>query len=130
MGRFFVSHNRSISFIGVYKHVFKNNNFEYLFTLMHVVQDATSAASQLAASVIQSCAEKLQPFVCGFLTSCSLDRDAVGSELKEFYHEIVLKIFQCAPEMLNAVIPNLTQELMVQLPCILIWFYSLFILFK
>ncbi|XP_021284773.1 sister chromatid cohesion protein PDS5 homolog A isoform X2 [Herrania umbratica] len=72
----------------------------------------TSAASQLAASVIQSCAEKLQPFVCGFLTSCSLDRDAVGSELKEFYHEIVLKLFQCAPEMLNAIIPNLTQELM------------------
>ncbi|XP_022773243.1 sister chromatid cohesion protein PDS5 homolog A-like isoform X3 [Durio zibethinus] len=75
-------------------------------------KDTTSAASRLAASVIQSCAEKLQPFVCGFLTSCSLDRDALGSELKEFYHEIVLKIFQCAPEMLNAVIPNLTQELM------------------
>ncbi|XP_022773246.1 sister chromatid cohesion protein PDS5 homolog A-like isoform X6 [Durio zibethinus] len=76
-------------------------------------KDTTSAASRLAASVIQSCAEKLQPFVCGFLTSCSLDRDALGSELKEFYHEIVLKIFQCAPEMLNAVIPNLTQELMI-----------------
>ncbi|WRX29852.1 hypothetical protein QQP08_022339 [Theobroma cacao] len=83
--------------------------------LRNLVQEskgATSAASQLAASVIQSCAEKLQPFVCGFLTSCSLDRDAVGSELKEFYHEIVLKLFQCAPEMLNAIIPNLTQELM------------------
>ncbi|XP_022768195.1 sister chromatid cohesion protein PDS5 homolog A-like isoform X10 [Durio zibethinus] len=84
-----------------------------LRNLIQESKDANSAASQLAASVIQSCAEKLQPFVCGFLTSCSLDRDSVGSELKEFYHEIVLKIFQCAPEMLNAIIPNLTQELMI-----------------
>ncbi|TYH32002.1 hypothetical protein ES288_A01G216800v1 [Gossypium darwinii] len=83
-----------------------------LGNLIQESKDAPSAASQLAASVIQSCAEKLQPFVCGFLTSCSLDRDSVGSELKEFYHEIVLKIFQCAPEMLNAIIPSLTQELM------------------
>lgn len=98
------------------KHVLENKKFVYLFTLIYVVQDATSVASQLAASVIQSCAQKIQPFVCGFLTSCSLDRDAVQSELKEFYHEIVLKMFQCAPEMLNAVIPHLTQELMVQLP--------------
>ncbi|KAL1186926.1 hypothetical protein V6Z11_A01G212100 [Gossypium hirsutum] len=83
-----------------------------LGNLIQESKDAPSAASQLAASVIQSCAEKLQPFVCGFLTSCSLDRDSVGSELKEFYHEIVLKIFLCAPEMLNAIIPSLTQELM------------------
>nr|ACD56617.1 hypothetical binding protein [Gossypioides kirkii] len=83
-----------------------------LGNLIQESKDATSAASQLAASVIRSCAEKLQPFVCGFLTSCSLDRDSVGSELKEFYHEIVLKIFQCDPEMLNAIIPCLTQELM------------------
>ncbi|XVF64578.1 hypothetical protein PTKIN_Ptkin09bG0180000 [Pterospermum kingtungense] len=83
-----------------------------LRNLIQESKDATSAASQLAASVIQSCAQKIQPFVCGFLTSCSLNRDAVESELKEFYHEIVLKMFQCAPEMLNPVIPNLTQELM------------------
>ncbi|XP_065880511.1 sister chromatid cohesion protein PDS5 homolog B [Euphorbia lathyris] len=73
---------------------------------------ASSAASQLAVSVIKSCAEKLEPFICGFLTSCSLDRDAVESELKEFYHEILFKVFQCAPEMLLAVIPNLIQELL------------------
>ncbi|GMJ02433.1 hypothetical protein like AT1G77600 [Hibiscus trionum] len=83
-----------------------------LGNLIQESKDTTSAASQLAASVIQSCAEKLLPYVCGFLTSCSLDRDSVGSELKESYHEIVLKIFQCAPEMLNAIIPSLTQELM------------------
>ncbi|XP_043809611.1 sister chromatid cohesion protein PDS5 homolog A isoform X1 [Manihot esculenta] len=70
------------------------------------------AASKLAISVIESCAEKLEPFVCGFLTSCSLDRDAVENELKEFYHEILFKVFQCAPQMLLAVIPNLAQELL------------------
>ncbi|KAK8370984.1 hypothetical protein V6Z12_A01G214000 [Gossypium hirsutum] len=47
-----------------------------LGNLIQESKDAPSAASQLAASVIQSCAEKLQPFVCGFLTSCSLDRDS------------------------------------------------------
>ncbi|KAK8649157.1 hypothetical protein V6N13_129891 [Hibiscus sabdariffa] len=83
-----------------------------LGNLIQESKDTASAASQLAASVIQICAEKLQPYVCGFLTSCSLDRDSVGSELKVSYHEIVLKIFQCAPEMLNAIIPSLTQELM------------------
>ncbi|KAE8694757.1 esterase-like [Hibiscus syriacus] len=87
-----------------------------LGNLIQECKDTTSAASQLAASIIQSCAEKLQPYICGFLTSCSLDRDSVGSELKESYHEIVLKIFQCAPEMLNAIIPSMTQELMVQHP--------------
>ncbi|XP_008219648.1 PREDICTED: sister chromatid cohesion protein PDS5 homolog A isoform X1 [Prunus mume] len=75
-------------------------------------KDADSASSQLAVSVIQTCADKLESFVCGFLTSCILDRDAVGSELKEFYHEIIFKIFKCAPQMLLAVIPNLTQELL------------------
>ncbi|XP_038716130.1 sister chromatid cohesion protein PDS5 homolog A isoform X1 [Tripterygium wilfordii] len=73
---------------------------------------APSAASQLAVSVIQTCSEKLQPLVCGFVISCSTDRDAVGSKLKELYHEIIYKIFQCAPDMLLDVIPTLTRELL------------------
>uniref|UniRef100_A0A2P2M3Q4 Uncharacterized protein MANES_18G076700 n=1 Tax=Rhizophora mucronata TaxID=61149 RepID=A0A2P2M3Q4_RHIMU len=73
---------------------------------------ATSAAHQLAVSVIQNCAEILEPFFCGFLTSCSVQRDSSENELKEFYHEILFKIFQCAPQMLLAIIPNLTQELL------------------
>ncbi|KAH7567871.1 hypothetical protein JRO89_XS07G0171100 [Xanthoceras sorbifolium] len=76
-------------------------------------KDVPSAASQLAVSVIQSCVGQLEPLVCGFLSSCFLDRDAVGSELKEFYHEIMFEIFQCAPQMILAVIPNLIQELLV-----------------
>ncbi|XP_050211868.1 sister chromatid cohesion protein PDS5 homolog B [Mercurialis annua] len=83
--------------------------------LRNLVKEGTAVsavASQLAVSVIESCAEKLEPFICGFLTSCSLDRDAVDNDLKEFYHEILFKVFQCAPQMLLAVIPNLTQELL------------------
>ncbi|KAJ6709378.1 PRECOCIOUS DISSOCIATION OF SISTERS 5 ISOFORM A [Salix koriyanagi] len=64
-----------------------------LLNLIKEGKAAPPAASQLAASVIQTCEEKLEPFVCGFLTSCFLDRDAVDSELKEFYHEILFKVF-------------------------------------
>ncbi|XP_057974992.1 sister chromatid cohesion protein PDS5 homolog B isoform X2 [Malania oleifera] len=75
---------------------------------------APPASSHLAISVIKNCTEELEPFVRGFLTSCILDKDAVGSELKDFYHEIIFEIFQCAPQMLLAVIPNLTQELLTE----------------
>ncbi|KAF3445662.1 hypothetical protein FNV43_RR10838 [Rhamnella rubrinervis] len=71
-----------------------------------------AASSQLAISLIQTCSEKLEPFISGFLTSCILNRDAVASDLKDFYHEIIFKIFQCAPQMLLAVIPNMTRELL------------------
>ncbi|XP_075648967.1 sister chromatid cohesion protein PDS5 homolog B isoform X1 [Castanea sativa] len=73
---------------------------------------APCASYQLAVSIIQNCAEKLEPFICGFLTNCILNRDAVENELKEFYHEIIFQIFQCAPQMLLTVIPNLTHELL------------------
>ncbi|XP_062146859.1 sister chromatid cohesion protein PDS5 homolog B isoform X2 [Alnus glutinosa] len=71
-----------------------------------------SASYKLAVCIIQNCAEKLEPYFCGFLTACILDRDAVENELKEFYHEIIFELFQCAPQMLLAVIPNLTHELL------------------
>ncbi|KAJ9673634.1 hypothetical protein PVL29_023280 [Vitis rotundifolia] len=83
-----------------------------LQNLLKEGKGATASPSRIAVSVVQNCAEELEPFVCGFLTSCILDRDAVGNELKEFYHEIIFEIFQCAPQMLLAVIPNLTQELL------------------
>lgn len=81
-------------------------------------QDATYAAYQLAASVIKTCArgDELNHLVCRFLTSCVYDRDAVGSELKEFYHEIIFQVFQYAPQMLLAVIPSLIEELLVYPP--------------
>lgn len=83
----------------------------------HQSQDASPAASQLATSVIQSRTEMLEPFVSGFLTSCIANRDAVGSELGEYYHEIIFKLFQSAPRMLLTVMPKLIQELLVHLCC-------------
>lgn len=80
---------------------------------LYVLQGESSASYKLAVSIIQNCAEKLEPYVCGFLTTCILDRDAVENELKEFYHEIIFELSKCAPQMLLAVIPNLTHELLV-----------------
>ncbi|CAK9165271.1 unnamed protein product [Ilex paraguariensis] len=83
-----------------------------LLNLLKEAKGASPASSRLAVSVIQNCSEALEPFVCRFLTSCILSRDAVRSELKELYHEIIFEIFRCAPQMLFAVLPNLTQELL------------------
>lgn len=88
--------------------------FSILSSFLFVfLQGATASPSRVAVAVIQNCAEELEPFICGFLTSCILDRDSVVNDLKEFYHEIIFEIFQCAPQMLLAVIPNLMQELVV-----------------
>ncbi|CAA6667666.1 unnamed protein product [Spirodela intermedia] len=67
---------------------------------------------KLAVSLVENCAERLEPHIRGFLTSCISERDATGNELKEFYHEIIFQIYQCAPQILIAVMPNLTQELL------------------
>ncbi|XP_038899210.1 sister chromatid cohesion protein PDS5 homolog A isoform X2 [Benincasa hispida] len=83
-----------------------------LHNLVKEEKGEPTAASRLAGSIIGTCAETLEPLICGFLTSCISERDVVGSELKEFYHEIIFRIFQCVPQMLLPVIPNLTLELL------------------
>ncbi|KAK6939869.1 hypothetical protein RJ641_029400 [Dillenia turbinata] len=83
-----------------------------LQNLLKEGKGAPLASAQLAASVMQNCRENLEPLVHKFLRSCILDPDCVRSELKEFYHEIIYEIFQFSPQMLLAVIPNLTQELL------------------
>ncbi|KAL8110273.1 sister chromatid cohesion protein PDS5 homolog B isoform X1 [Apium graveolens] len=92
----------------------KVNESLLVVTLQNLLNEAKAAspAFKLAVDVIQSCSEELEPSVCGFLTSCILERNAVGNDLKEFYHEIIFEIFRCAPQMLLAVIPNLTHELL------------------
>lgn len=87
-----------------------------LFLCSFSLQGATSASYRLAASVIQSCTGKLMSCVSQFLTSCILNRDAVGSPVKESYHEIILEIYQVAPELLLSVIPLFTHELLVCYP--------------
>ncbi|XP_020238238.1 sister chromatid cohesion protein PDS5 homolog A isoform X2 [Cajanus cajan] len=82
--------------------------------LRNIVKQKQDAAYQLAASVIETCAQEdeLNPLVCGFLTSCIHDRDAMDSELKEYYHEIFFKVVWCAPQMLLDVVPTLMKELL------------------
>ncbi|GLJ40362.1 hypothetical protein SUGI_0830400 [Cryptomeria japonica] len=75
-------------------------------------RNASLAAHQLSISVVQHCTEKLEPVVQQFLTSVMLEGKAAGSDLQENYHNIIFEIYQCAPHMLLAVIPNLTQELL------------------
>ncbi|TYK31652.1 sister chromatid cohesion protein PDS5-like protein A isoform X1 [Cucumis melo var. makuwa] len=83
-----------------------------LHNLVKEEKGEPTAASHLAGSIVGTCAETLEPLICGLLTSCISERDVVGSELKEFYHEIIFRIFQCVPQMLLPVIPNLTLELL------------------
>lgn len=83
-----------------------------LRNLLKEEKDGAPAYFKLAVSLIQDSAEKLEPFVRGFLTSAILDRDSLESDLKEHYHQILLEIFQCAPQMLLSVIPSLSHELL------------------
>lgn len=77
-------------------------------------QGGSYGSFKLAVSLVENCAERLEPHIRGFLTSCISERDVAGNELKEFYHEIIFQLYQCAPQILIAVMPNLTQELLVR----------------
>uniref|UniRef100_A0A1D1YLJ6 Sister chromatid cohesion protein PDS5 A n=1 Tax=Anthurium amnicola TaxID=1678845 RepID=A0A1D1YLJ6_9ARAE len=83
-----------------------------LINLLKEGKGLPSASFKLTVSLVQNCAGRLEPHVRGFLTSSILERDTTRNELKGFYHEIIFEIFRCAPQMLIAVIPNLTQELL------------------
>lgn len=73
----------------------------------------SSAAHKLAVGVVRHCAEKLEPYIQRLLTSIMLEGRAAEIGLHADYHDIIHELYQCAPEMLLAVIPNLTQELVV-----------------
>ncbi|XP_027368350.1 sister chromatid cohesion protein PDS5 homolog A [Abrus precatorius] len=77
-------------------------------------KEATVAAYELAVSVIKTCAQedKLTRLISKLLTACIHDGEAASCVLKEFYHEIIFNVFQCAPQMLLAVIPSLIIELL------------------
>ncbi|XP_008785877.2 sister chromatid cohesion protein PDS5 homolog A [Phoenix dactylifera] len=79
--------------------------------LQNLLKEEKGMSFRLAVSIIQNCAGKLEPLIRCFLTSSILNRDASTYELNKYYHKIILEIFQCAPQILIAVIPNLTQEL-------------------
>ncbi|XP_020578529.1 sister chromatid cohesion protein PDS5 homolog A isoform X2 [Phalaenopsis equestris] len=109
--------------------------------LHNLLRDETATSFRLAVSVIQDCAPKLETSLCSFLTSCMLEKynvnkssktdfrcfdvidddehdDALednvsGAELRSCYHEVVLKIYQHAPQILKSILPMLTQELLI-----------------
>ncbi|URD78431.1 Sister chromatid cohesion protein PDS5 [Musa troglodytarum] len=81
--------------------------------LQNLMKADKGAASKLAVSLIQNCVGKLESPIHGFLTSCIFDNDASANEFKKLYHEIILKLYQYAPQILVAVIPNLTHELLI-----------------
>ncbi|KAI5081142.1 hypothetical protein GOP47_0004325 [Adiantum capillus-veneris] len=82
-----------------------------LNNLLKHKKGVSSAAHKLAVGVVRHCAEKLEPYVQRLLTSVMLEGRKAEIDLRADYHDIILEIYQCAPEMLLAVIPNLTQEL-------------------
>ncbi|PNT73259.1 hypothetical protein BRADI_2g56220v3 [Brachypodium distachyon] len=81
----------------------------------NLVREDKGASHKLAVDIIQNCAEKLEHMVRNFLSSCILNKDAAVNEHWKLHHKIILEIFQCAPQMLFAVIPSLTHELLVDI---------------
>ncbi|WVZ68025.1 hypothetical protein U9M48_017016 [Paspalum notatum var. saurae] len=80
--------------------------------LRNLLKDDKGASHKLASDVIHNCAEKLEPIIRCFLSSCILNKDMPVNELSKLHHKIILEIFQCAPQILFTVIPNLTHELL------------------
>ncbi|GJN17041.1 hypothetical protein PR202_gb04079 [Eleusine coracana subsp. coracana] len=80
--------------------------------LRNLVKDDKGTSRRLAVDIIKCCADKLEPAICIFLSSCIFDKDMPVNELKKLHHKIILEIFQCAPQILSAVIPSLTHELL------------------
>lgn len=80
--------------------------------LRNLVKDDKGASHKLACDIIHNCAEKLEPIIRSFLSACIFNKDTLVNELSKLHHKIILEIFQCAPQILFAVIPNLTHELL------------------
>ncbi|KAG2602205.1 hypothetical protein PVAP13_5KG660400 [Panicum virgatum] len=80
--------------------------------LRNLVKDDKGASHKLAFDIIHNCAEKLEPIVRSFLSSCIFNKDIPVNDLRKLHHKVILEIFQCAPQILFAVIPNLTHELL------------------
>jgi len=80
--------------------------------LRNLVKDDKGASHKLAFDIIENCADKLEPIIRSFLSSCIFNKDMLVTELRRSYHKIILEIFQCAPQILFTVIPNLTHELL------------------
>ncbi|KAJ7523458.1 hypothetical protein O6H91_18G050900 [Diphasiastrum complanatum] len=85
---------------------------QVLSNLLKDNRAVSAAAHNLAVAVVQSCAEKLETYIQRLLTSVMLEGKAPDSVLHGDYHDIIYEIYCCAPQMLLAVIPNLSQEIL------------------
>lgn len=75
-------------------------------------EDVSPAARRLAMNVMEQCVIKLEPYVIHFITSAMAVEENSQNDLQTAYHEIIYDIYQCAPQMLQSVIPNMTHELL------------------
>ncbi|KAI3984094.1 hypothetical protein MKX01_035221 [Papaver californicum] len=85
-----------------------------LQNLLKAEEDASHASYELAVGIVRQCAVKLEPLINGFLSSCFLGSDEEGSDLRDFYHEIIFEVYKCDKQLLLAVIPRLTEELLAE----------------
>ncbi|MCL7026648.1 hypothetical protein MKW94_016571, partial [Papaver nudicaule] len=83
-----------------------------LQNLLKAEEDASHASYELAVDVVRQCTVKLEPLINRFLSSCFSESDEEGSDLKDFYHEIIFEVYKCDKQLLLAVIPRLTDELL------------------
>lgn len=70
------------------------------------------AARRLAMNVIEQCAGKLESGIKQFLIS-SMSGDNKSSNHQIDYHEVIYDVYRSAPQIVSAVVPYLTGELLV-----------------
>ncbi|RZC54499.1 hypothetical protein C5167_013360 [Papaver somniferum] len=85
-----------------------------LQNLLKAEEDASRASYELAVDIVRQCTVKLEPLINGFLSSCFSGSDEEGSDLRDFYHEIIFEVYKCDKQLVLAVIPRLTEELLAE----------------
>ncbi|XP_031479446.1 sister chromatid cohesion protein PDS5 homolog A-like isoform X2 [Nymphaea colorata] len=77
--------------------------------------DISSAGQELAISVIEQCAGKLEPYINQFLIS-AISRNARSQSSCFNHHEIIYDIYRCSPQFLRGVTPYMLEELLANEP--------------
>ncbi|GLJ16335.1 hypothetical protein SUGI_0276270 [Cryptomeria japonica] len=74
--------------------------------------DVSPAARRLGMLVLEQCAITLEPYVYRFIESAKSAEEKLQGVLHSHYYDVIYDIYQCAPQMLERVIPNMKQELL------------------
>ncbi|KAH9314048.1 hypothetical protein KI387_022675, partial [Taxus chinensis] len=86
--------------------------FSLLSRLRRENRESCPAAYRVAMNVVKCSAGKLKQNVHLFLTSHMSAERKSQSNMHNEYDEIIIGIYECAPEMLHSLIPSLTQDLL------------------